>query len=355
LSSSPRIAILYSELADYSLACFRALSNQDAEVLLVHWSLNPEAPFQFDLSFVRHLYSRDTLNNESLLKVVSDFDPHLILSSGWLDKGYLRVCRKFQKKIPTVLSMDNHWVGSFKQLMARLVSPFTIRRAYSHAFVPGAIQKEYALKLGFPNEAIMLGFYSADVEKFNGIYEAIKEVKEDRLPHRFLYLGRYVEHKGIYDLWNAFNEVRKDHPNWELWCVGTGAEYENRVKGDGIRHFGFVQPNDLEPILKKTSVYILPSHFEPWGVSVQEMAISGFPLILSDEIGSREAFLRTGENGEVFKAGSVEQLIHSMRLMAAKSDDKLLKMCQNSHNLGNSNSPDIWASSLYSIINLNNL
>lgn len=347
---NPRIAILYSELADYSLACFRALKNHDAELLLVHWPLNPEAPFQFDLDFVPHLHSRDKLDDESLLKIVSEFDPDIILSSGWLDKGYLKVCKRFTKTIPTVLSMDNHWVGSAKQRLAQLVAPFTIRRAYSHAFVPGEIQKEYALKLGFSEASIKLGFYSADAAKFNGVYGVINGIKCQELPHRFLYLGRYVEHKGIFDLWDAFKRVRIDHPTWELWCVGTGVEYENRIEGDGIRHFGFIQPNDLAPILEQTSIYILPSHFEPWGVSVQEMAISGFPLILSDEIGSRETFLQPGKNGEVFEAGNVEQLTNAMVKMASKSDEELMIMCQNSHELGNLNSPRIWAESLCSII-----
>lgn len=345
-----KILILYSELAEYTISCLKALKQKpEVELMLVHWPLNPEAPFKFDLSFCDRVISRELISDQDLLTQATSFAPDLVLSSGWMDKGYLAVCQKQRRNAVTVLSMDNHWNGTVKQHMARLVSAFTIKRAFSHAFVPGQVQKEYALKLGFESKRIKTGFYSADVEKFQTYYEELQRSKST-FPKRFLYLGRYVRHKGIFDLWEAFIRLQSKKDDWELWCVGTGEEFENRVEHPKIKHFGFVQPSELLPILKETSVYILPSHFEPWGVSVQEMAIAGFPLLLSDEIGSKEAFLHEGENGYVFKSGSAEQIFEAMNKITELSEQGILSMSKKSHDLGVVNTPENWANTLLSFL-----
>ena len=55
--------ILYTELAQYSIACFKALSRLDVNLLVVHWPINAEAPFKLDLSFIDSHYSRDQLSD----------------------------------------------------------------------------------------------------------------------------------------------------------------------------------------------------------------------------------------------------------------------------------------------------
>lgn len=350
-SSKPlRLLVLYTELADYSLSCLKTLSGERVEICLVHWPINAEAPFTFDLSFCAAHYSRDTVSDLKLDQMAADFQPNIILCSGWMDKGYVKLCRNWKQKATTVLAMDNHWTGSVKQHVAALASPFTIKRAFSRAFVPGQPQRQYALKLGFKSEVIETGFYAADTEKFKGYYEEIRGTKGKEGVKRFLFLGRYVQHKGIFDLWQAFKRFRAEHQDWELWCVGAGDQYEHRVEGDGIKHFGFVQPDQLLPILKQCHVYILPSHFEPWGVSVHEMAVAGFPMLLSDKIGAKEAFLKDNENGRIFPSGDVDAIYEAMIWVARQSTLNLEKMGVLSHELGMQNTPQLWAEKLLRIV-----
>jgi len=350
LKTNPGIVILYSELAEYSLACFRALAQRGAKILLVHWPINPEAPFVFDLDFCERAVSRSEVNNDELKALVQDFNPDLIMCSGWMDRGYVATCKLWRQSIPTVLTLDNHWKGTWRQRLAVLVAPFTLAHSFSRAFVPGSPQLEYARKLGFARKDIQTGFYSADLSKFNKYYDQLIPDKEKSFPKRFLFVGRYVQHKGIYDVWEAFQQVQKEYPDWELWCCGTGEEFENRVESPGIRHFGFVQPSEFLPILKDTGVYILGSHFEPWGVSVHEMAASGYPMILSDEVGAREAFLRDGMNGYLYEPGNVGQLVQRMKTIAQKTPEELLAMTMESHQLAQEISPDVWAQKTLSFL-----
>ena len=347
---SAKITILYSELADYSVAGLRLLKATNAKIQLIHWPINPEAPFQFDLSFIDEVVPRDTIDRDGLQTKVNTFQPDLILSSGWMDKDYVEVCRKMRGQSVTVLSLDNHWTGSAKQQVARLVAPFTIRRAFAKAYVPGEEQRQYALRLGFEEGEIRTGFYSADTQKFDGFYGQLSAGKKNALPKRFLYLGRYVQHKGIFDLWSAFAKYRQAGGDWELWCVGTGDQYAQRVEGEGIRHFGFVQPSEMLPILEGCGVYILPSHFEPWGVSVHEMGVAGFPMLLSDAIGAKEQFLVEAENGAVFPSGNGDALAERMHWITGLSNEALLQMSVRSHNLGMRHTPEVWANRLLSLL-----
>ncbi len=51
-----------------------------------------------------------------------------------------------------------------------------------------------------------------------------------------------------------------------------------------------------------------PSLFEPWGLVVNEVMNAGRPVIVSDQVGCAADLVQSGVNGEVFKAGCVEQL-----------------------------------------------
>ena len=347
VTAPAKIVFLYTELAGYFLACVEELSKQ-AEVMIVRWPVNKEAPFQFSNSESVKIHDRKTLTDEQLEMLVRSFDPDVLVCSGWIDKGYLKVARSFKQKIPVVVSLDNHWTGSLRQKIAVWTAPFYLRRIFTHAWVPGKPQAAFAQKLGF-GEKILLNFYCADTPLFDGIYQRTFSAKRTAFPHRFLYVARYVEHKGIFELWQAFEELQRDQKNdWELWCIGTGDQWEKRVEHDKIRHIGFVQPTDLEKYIAETGVYILPSKFEPWGVTVQEFATCGFPMLVSDCVGSRTRFLT--DNGFEFKAGDVADLKTAMQKIMALPDAELIRMAEKSHASGIELTPTLWAENLLQLV-----
>lgn len=348
------ILFLYTELADYFLACVSQLVKDHAvEVHIVRWPLKEEAPFAFRFPEGVQVYEREKLCKEGLYAIVERLQPAAIISSGWMDKDYVSVCKKYKGTIPILGSMDNHWHGTAKQHLARLVSPFTIRRYFDYLWVPGQPQEVYAKKLFFSDTKILKGFYSADTHFFDSVYQQ-KKKKEKQLK-RFLYVGRYIRHKGIFELWEAFAELRQEtNSEWELWCLGTGAEWEKRKEYPGIQHIGFVQPKDMKEYLLETSVFILPSHFEPWGVVVHEMAAAGFPLLCSEKIGAASRFLEEGKNGFYFEAGNKDSLKAAMRKMMESDEEELNRKGKHSHQLSKTISPELWSKTLMGVIRNSN-
>ncbi len=333
------------------MACIETLVNKyDVDVHIVRKLINKEAPFDLgNLSSSITLHNSDDFNYESLKKLAIKTNPSLLFCGGWGDKRYLKLANLFKKSIPTVIGFDNKWEGNLKQRILLTLGKIMIRPKFKFAFVPGEAQKKFALKLGFKNNYIVLGAYSADINHFSKIYEKNKQESLDSTNH-FLYIGRYVNHKGIFELWNAFIELQNETPNnWELWCIGTGDEEPNKLSHPKIKHFGFVQPKNMENYLKPNGVYILPSHFEPWGVSVHEMAAAGYPMILSEEVGAKEIFLR--ENGFEIKAKSKESIKEAMKKMIALSQEERKALAKQSKKISSEITPSSWAEKIMSMIN----
>ena len=344
-----KIVFLYTELADYFLKCCEELSKV-ASIHIVRWPVNKEAPFSFNFPNGVAVYEKNNYALPELKLLVEKINPDLIVCSGWIDKDYLKIVKPFFKKIPTIISCDTHWRGDLKQQIARVLGRIFLKTRFSHAWVPGEAQFTYMEKLGFKPSQIHKNFYCCDLERFNTIYEENAMLKQNDFPKVFLYVGRYYEFKGISDLWNAFIQLQNENPNnWELWCLGKGSI--EPVVHPKIKHFGFVQPNDLNEIIKKSGVFILPSKFEPWGVVVQEYAAAGFPLILSDAVGAKEVFLEPNQNGYEYAANNIFELKNQLKKITDINSKELNLMSERSHQLAQKINKAIWSSTLIKIYN----
>ncbi len=348
--SKPRLLFLYTELSGYFLACLKELRQiDDFEIYVIHWDINKEAPFSF--SFPEHIkfYPKNLIEIGELAKKIESFEPDFVYCSGWLDKDYLKIISRFKKKIPTVIGVDTPWQNRIKQYVACFLSYFTLQKIFTHCWVPGERQEKYALKLGFKKQNIKTGIYAADFEYYNQLGLKYADDKKKMFPRRFIYVGRYTFLKGLPDLWAAFIEWKKEtSSNWELWCLGTGNL--NPIEFDGIKHFGFVQPSDMEKFIQETGVFILPSHFEPWGVVLHEFAAAGFPLICSDAVGASEAFVRNGKNGFIFKKGNINVIKECFIKIASLKDEELIQMGNTSSELAHTITPHTWAETVVSIL-----
>lgn len=342
-----KVLFLYTELADYFLKCCEALS-QGHEVHIVRWPVNKEAPFRFQFGEKIKIYDKAELKGDALTTLINSITPDVIVCSGWVDQDYLKAVKPWFGKIPTVMTCDTHWTGSLRQYAALILSRLFLMKTFSHAWVPGLAQQKYARKLGFRRENIAMDFYCCDLAKFNALNERLKVIRNTAYPKRFLYVGRYYDFKGIADLWQAFTEWQSETPNdWELWCLGSGSL--EPVQHPKIKHFGFVQPSELEPIAAQTGVFVLPSRFEPWGVVVQEYAAAGFPMLLSKEVGAAEAFLQEGKNGYLFDAENVADLKKQLKKIQESEAKDLLLMSEKSHILAQKITPEKWVVNLEQI------
>ena len=131
-----KVLFLYTELAGYFLACISKLVDQhEVEVFIFRYPVNNEAPFKFNFGEKVNLYDRKDFDVRQLLQKVEEIAPDLIFCSGWIDKDYLKVCKKLKNRVPTIVGLDNQWKNTIKQKLAGIVAPFTILKYFSHCFL----------------------------------------------------------------------------------------------------------------------------------------------------------------------------------------------------------------------------
>ncbi len=348
MSMNKCILICYSELAEYFTTVVNLLS-QTNYVHLIHYPVNDEAPFEFKFFSNVYTYNRNDLNKASIQLILEKTNPDLVFFAGWSDRGYNSLLGLLKPEQISLLGFDNSFDQSIKQKLKAYYFKTFKKKSFDYCFVPGISQKKLALRMGFSNEQILTGAYTADVDRFNKHYESRK--KSNNKSGKFLYLGRYIKRKGIFDLWEAYRRYQKKGGVWDLYCIGTGSEWDNKLEQKGITHFGFKQPGEVSEILRDCSVYILPSHFEPWGVSVHEMAAAGMPMILSDKIMAGTQFLDSGKNGFVFQSGNVEDLCGKMLTISRLGVEKLNEFGEISHNKAQENTPKIWVEKIQRLLN----
>ncbi len=344
-----KILILYSELAGYTVNCLNhyVQNNPENEIHVIRWALNKEAPFIFSFEDRVIVNEKDEVNIEAYIQKVQ---PDLIICSGWFDKEYIKAVKQF-KNIKSVLMFDNYWENTFRQKIGKFIIPLRIKPLFDYCWLPGEVQKEYALMLGFKEKQIFLGFYATDLSNFNKAYLDNLSTKEESYPKRFLYVGRYLTLKGIEDLWSAFKQFAEKNKDWELHCVGTGDLFDVKIEHERIVHHGFIQPEQLPEVVKNSGVLIMPSHYDHWGMAVQEFAAAGLPLICSNTVGANCAFLQEGKNGYIFEAKNVNSLESALHKIAELSSQKLLEFGKISNHLSTIYNTSTWSQTLNEILN----
>jgi len=346
-----RIVVLHTRLSGYIASCLHALKMETGcEFLIFVWPNHPDAPFdasQFeDLGRIRN---RHDFSENAIEETISEFAPDAILASGWVDKGYVKICRYFRKSgVPVIAGCDTQWTGSMRQNLASMTAMLHVKRTIDILWVTGERQATLARALGYSGSSLWDGYYACDWSKFSSDEAQKSNARAVKTNPYFLFVGRYVPEKGIDTLAEAYR-LYCDHVEapWPLICAGAGPLRKILCDAGAVDR-GFVQPGDLPNLMKNAAAFILPSRFEPWGVVVQEAAASGLPLILSDQVGAGVHLLRPRFNGYSFPAESAAALAANMSEMHLLELEKRLEMARNSKELSRQYTPERWAATFVS-------
>ncbi len=347
-----KILYLYSELAAYNIPVFKTLTNKyNALLHVVSWDKKKLKPYEAPEIENVHYYQRSEFSSDSLLTLAKNIKPDIIYVSGWMDKGYFKTLRFFKNNnIPIVIGFDDQWVGSIRQRLGIVLFRVYYQRYYTHAWVAGPRQFEFAKRLGFNNENIIFDLLTADVDLFKKSINSISE-KADIFPKVFLYVGNFRKIKGTDILIEGFKKYRDKYKgDWKLICIGNG-ELEHLLKSEeNVSVVNFQEQKELIKFVNKAGVFILPSRHDQWGVVVHEFCAAGMPMLLSEQVGAKTLFMIEGFNGLSFSNNSSDELARVMDIFTSKTDEELLNMSYNSIALSERVSPETSAANLISIL-----
>ena len=312
--------------------------------LVIRYKPGENAPFKICSEEGIEIIDGDNLKTKDIEQKSAAFNPDLVYVSGWTDKRYRYLAKKYRDlNLPVILGMDNHWKGSIKQHVASFISTVYLKKYYSHIWIPGTPQYYFARKLGFSDDEIITGLYCADENNF-------KENSPSKFERQITFVGRLVEHKGINILCNVLEKlIKNDRLFFSVQFIGNGPLKSSIPVHRKITHTSFVPPDKLPAILNNTGFLILPSLYEAWGVVVHEAALSGLPLISTYQTGATTNFLIHGYNGFLYHANDQKKLYEILLSLNEFTEKKYFKFSQNSKNIASRINLDSWSATLNSL------
>lgn len=125
---------------------------------------------------------------------------------------------------------------------------------------------------------------------------------------RIISVGRLSEEKGYLDLIDVFSLVHQIYPDWKLDIIGGGNQKENiqkKIEEYGLKDFiilhGFQNKEYINQLLQKSSVYVMCSYTESFGIVLLEAFSFGIPCVAFDSARGATEIISNNWDGYLIK------------------------------------------------------
>ena len=148
----------------------------------------------------------------------------------------------------------------------------------------------------------------------------------------FLFIGRWIQNKGIEDLVQAYHDAKLDAAKWPLTLIGHGPlqpkilSLINDLEVKGIELPGFVDDQNKAVRLASCRWLVAPSRTrEDMGLTPIEARSVGVPAIVTRDGGLPES---GGEAALIVEPGNIAELTAALKTAASMSEDEYCKRAE---------------------------
>jgi glycosyltransferase involved in cell wall biosynthesis len=282
--------------------------------------------------------------NPGLREQLKNWKPDVLLIYGWGFKSHLEVIRYFKNKIPVLFRGDSTLLdetAGLKPILRQLFLKWVYRHV-DHALYTGANNKVYYKKYGLTEKQLSFAPHAIDNDRFtvDRRGEANLLRRELAIPGDgllILFAGKFEEKKAPLLLLEAFLNLAK--PGVYLLFVGNGPlEAQLKIKtgnNSTVLFMDFQNQSQMPAIYQACDLFCLPSKgpHETWGLAINEAMASGKAVLVSDKTGAAVDLVKPGENGEVFKAADLKDLIYKLDKLTSAGKSKLAELGSNSRRI----------------------
>lgn len=302
------------------------------------WTLHEKPVFAINVlpQFSLKIENKDLFTyfvNLNIFSVLSKEDPDWIIVGGWDQFSYqaATIWGALQKKRVTIWSGSTIYEKSWRRVVAWPLVRFLIHIA-SDYIAYGSRARDYLLQMGATSDKISIhlndvnrAYFAKEAKKFRPKRTSLKKSFDILAKKNFLFVGQFIERKGILDLVSAYERIHKKNPDWGLVLIGYGSLEQmirqtiREKKLSNVRMLGAIEQYDLPAYYSVCDCLVLPSREEVWGLVANEALACGLRVILSDRCGC-VGDLGSQKSVHVFTTGDVSKLAASMQtVIAAKA------------------------------------
>lgn len=180
-------------------------------------------------------------------------------------------------------------------------------------------------------------FYEKELKKSNCTCVYIPN-SIDKLPSkvaslenkRLVSVGRLSPEKGYLDLLKIYTQLNKEHPDWTLDIIGDGEErekLENYIKENELENYvtlhGFQGKDYIDEILHNSSVYLMTSYTESFGIVLIEAMSHGVPCVAFDSAEGAREIIQSGNNGYLVKNRNFDAYVLKIKSLIEKKEERI--------------------------------
>jgi glycosyltransferase involved in cell wall biosynthesis len=253
---------------------------------------------EIGVSYFPHPHNANSI--KSLIKVYSKFAAgkydvvHFLANPNYSNSSAFMLKLSRIKTLPTLLNIhgmlnvEGMLNGrSFDVISHDLTKNLIMYKIASKLVVNSVFMKDNVCNLyGVNPDKVAVIPNGVDLEKFRNYNQRVKLEGDPSI----LFLGFVSKLKGIDILINAVAKLRFDLPNLKLHVVGHGEEMRESsmqlVKHLGIDNsvvfHGAADPSMVPAYYKSADIFVHPSRFEGFGITILEAMASGVPIVASD-------------------------------------------------------------------------
>lgn len=145
-------------------------------------------------------------------------------------------------------------------------------------------------------------------------------------------IGRLSKEKGYLDLLKLYEKNLKKYPDWLLHIVGDGPEKETlenyiekkNLKDKVILH-GFQGKEAINELLHSSSIYLMTSYTESFGIVLIEAMSHGIPCIAYSSAEGAKELIIDGKNGFLIPNRKEDEMLEKIDLLIS-NPEKRIKM-----------------------------
>lgn len=305
--------IVYAFTSEYTDTCLekiKALGAIPITYRLSRGGLNPFADIVSVLALVRHLKQ---IKPDVVFSYFAKPVIYGSLAAKWakvpLIVGMLEGLGYTFTEQPAGQSNKTQLVRNIQVLLYRIALPNIDQMVFLNPDDKKDLLDQYNIKV---RKSHILGGIGLDLSKY-----PYKTAPVD--PIKFLFIGRLLKEKGIFEFINALRLVKAKYPQAEFVVLGEidhanmGAlkpEVLDQLISERLFEYpGYV--NDIQDWIAASSVFVLPSYREGIPRSTQEAMAIGRPVITTDVPGCRETVV-DGVNGFLVPKWDAQTLAQRM-------------------------------------------
>ena len=368
-----RAAILTEIIAPYRIPVFNALAaRSDVDPHVIFFSENDaslrqwrvykdEIRFSYEIlpGWRRRMGKYNFLLNWGLPQSLGKVEPDAVVCAGYsyLASWQAAVWAR-SRRVPLLL-----WSESTSEDRRRRHAPvefmkrrfLRLCRGFAAA---GKTSREYLIELGAAPRNIHIAPDAVDVQFFSdSACKAREQASEVRakyaLPQRyFLFVGRLVKEKGVFDLLSAFSTL-DDHTRSQIGLVFVGdgpgriplQQAASALRLGAVKFMGWMHRELIPQIYALAEALVFPTHSDTWGLVVNEAMACELPIIASEVAGCVPDLVEHGWNGLRVKPSDPPGLAAAMKTIISHPE-LAAQMRKNSRERIQSHLPEICAEGL---------